>query len=197
MAPRNGTVKRTTRETDIAVELVVDGSGRAEVATGIPFFDHMLTLLARHGMLDLKVTCRGDVDVDYHHTVEDVGLAFGEALRQALGDKAGLRRYGCFLLPMDECLVRVALDLGGRAWLGWRVELAQPYVRDLNVQVFREFFRSVTAAAGMNLHVVLEVGDEAHHAIEAVFKGFARALDQAVQVDPRLGGAVPSTKGSL
>lgn len=190
-------LRRTTKETDIQVRLAVDGSGLAEVDTGIPFFDHMLTLFAKHGLVDLSVQCRGDVEVDYHHTVEDVGIALGEALRKALGDKAGLVRYGCFTLPMDETLVQVAVDFSGRAYFVHEVPCAQPYVRDFNIVLVREFFRSLSSAAGINLHQRLISGDEAHHIAEALFKATARAIDAATRIDPRLGGAIPTTKGQL
>lgn len=196
-ANRLATLRRTTKETDISLTVALDGTGRAEIDTGIPFFDHMLTLFAKHGVFDLTVKCVGDVDVDYHHTVEDVGIALGEAVREAVGDKAGLVRYGFFILPMDECLSRVAVDLGNRPYFVYDVPCAHPYVRDFNILLVREFFRAFSSAAGANLHMKLEYGDEAHHVAECLFKCFARALDAATRVDPRLGGALPSTKGKL
>ena len=195
--PRTASLNRKTKETDIRLSLNVDGTGTSRIQTGVPFFDHMLTLFAKHGLFDLEVTCEGDVDVDYHHTVEDVGIVLGEAFRQALGDKAGITRYGFFLLPMDECLVQVALDLSGRAYFDYRVECTQPYVRDFSILLVREFFRAFSGALAANLHMKLQHGDEAHHIAEALFKGCARALDAATRIDPRLAGAVPSTKGSL
>lgn len=190
-------IKRKTAETDIALRLVVDGRGQSTIATGVPFFDHLLTLLTRHAMFDLDVKVVGDVDVDYHHTVEDVGLVLGEALKQALGDKKGLVRYGFFILPMDECLGRVAVDLGGRPFLAYECNPASLYVRDFNILLVKEFFRAFANATGANLHAKLEYGEEPHHAAECLFKCFARALDQACRLDPRAAGSVPSTKGVL
>jgi len=190
-------IKRKTAETDIALRLVVDGRGQSTIATGVPFFDHLLTLLARHAMFDLDVKVDGDVDVDYHHTVEDVGLVLGEALKQALGDKKGLVRYGFFILPMDECLGRVAVDLGGRPFLAYECNPASLYVRDFNILLVKEFFRAFSNATGANLHARLEYGEEPHHAAECLCKCLARALDQACRLDPRAAGSVPSTKGVL
>lgn len=190
-------IKRKTAETDIALRLVVEGRGQSTIATGVPFFDHLLTLLTRHAMFDLDVKVVGDVDVDYHHTVEDVGLVLGEALKQALGDKKGLVRYGFFILPMDECLGRVAVDLGGRPFLAYECNPASLYVRDFNILLVKEFFRAFANATGANLHAKLEYGEEPHHAAECLFKCFARALDQACRLDPRAAGSVPSTKGVL
>jgi imidazoleglycerol-phosphate dehydratase len=194
---RVATLRRTTRETDIELTLAVDGTGASEIATGVPFFDHLLTLFSKHGLFDLHVRCKGDVEVDYHHTVEDVGIVLGEAFRTALGNKAGLLRYGFFILPMDECLVRVAVDLGGRPYFVYDAPCANPYVRDFNILLVREFMRAFSSSVGANLHMKLEYGDEAHHVAECLFKCFARALDAATRYDPRLGGAVPSTKGVL
>lgn len=194
---RKAVVKRTTAETDIALTLAIDGSGSSKIATGVPFFDHMLTLFAKHGLFDLEVTCKGDVEVDYHHTVEDVGLVLGEAFRQALGDKKGIRRYGSFLLPMDESLARVALDLSGRACLVYDVSAPTSFIRDFNLILVKEFSRAFSNALACNLHVKLEYGEEPHHVAEAIFKGLARALDEATQIDPRMAGQLPSTKGKL
>ena len=193
---RTASLTRTTRETDIALSLDLDGSGKASVDTGIPFFDHMLELLARHGLVDLDVKARGDLAVDYHHTVEDVGLVFGAALREALGDRRGIRRYGFFLLPMDEALVRTAIDLGGRPFLVWSVNCPRTRVRDFDIQLFEEFFRAVSVEGRLNLHVAHLYGAEAHHAAEGVFKSFARALRAAAERDPRETG-IPSSKGIL
>jgi imidazoleglycerol-phosphate dehydratase len=190
-------IKRKTAETDIALRLTLDGRGQANVVTGVPFFDHLLTLFARHSMCDLEVKVNGDVAVDYHHTVEDVGLVLGEALKQALGDKKGLVRYGFFILPMDECLGRVAIDLGGRPFLAYECAPASLYVRDFNILLVKEFFRAFANATGANVHVKLEYGEEPHHAAECLFKCFARALDQACRLDPRAVDQVPSTKGTL
>jgi imidazoleglycerol-phosphate dehydratase len=196
-AQRVAEIKRKTAETDIALRLAVDGKGLSTVATGVPFFDHLLTLLARHAMFDLDVKVQGDVAVDYHHTVEDVGLVLGDALKQALGDKKGLVRYGFFILPMDECLGRVAVDLGGRPFLAYECAPASLYVRDFNILLVKEFFRAFANAAAANVHVKLEYGEEPHHAVECLIKCFARALDQACRLDPRAAGSVPSTKGVL
>ena len=191
------TLKRTTAETDISLSLKVDGAGVNRIDTGVPFFDHMLTLFAKHGLFDLEVTCKGDVAVDYHHTVEDVGLVLGDAFRQALGDKKGIRRYGFFLLPMDEALARVALDLSGRACLVYDVVSPTSYIRDFNLILVKEFARAFSNALACNLHVKLEYGEEPHHIAEAIFKALARALDQATQIDPRMADQLPSTKGLL
>ncbi|MCC5839954.1 MAG: imidazoleglycerol-phosphate dehydratase HisB [Opitutales bacterium] len=188
---------RNTSETQIRLRLNVDGTGIADVQTGIPFFDHMLTLFARHGLFDLEVRATGDLDVDYHHTVEDVGIVLGEVLKAALGEKRGIRRYGFWLLPMDECLARVALDLSGRPAMVYRVEAREVFVRDFNIQLVREFFQAFANAVGANVHIALEYGDEPHHIAEAIFKAFARALDVATQYDPRLGDGLPTTKGLL
>ena len=177
--------------------LNLDGAGRAEIDTGIPFFDHMLTLFARHGLFDLTIRAQGDLDVDYHHTVEDTGLVLGELFREALGDKAGIRRYGFFILPMDECLSRVAVDFSNRPVLVYDVEAANFLVRDFNLLLVKEFFRALTNAAGLNLHARLEYGEEPHHIAECLFKCLARALDAATEIDPRQVGAIPSTKGTL
>lgn len=194
---RTATVQRRTRETDIELTLTIDGTGESKIETGIPFFDHMLTLFARHGSFDLQVRAKGDIEVDYHHTVEDVGIVLGQAFAEALGDKAGIRRYGFFLLPMDETLARVVVDLSGRAVLVYRAECAHPFVRDFNLILVKEFFRSFTNAIGANVHATIEYGEEPHHIAEALFKGLGRALDVCCQIDPRHTGKVPSTKGSL
>lgn len=179
------------------MDLDLDGTGKAEIDTGVGFFNHMLELIARHALIDLRVQAEGDLEVDYHHTVEDVGIALGQAVAQALGGKAGIRRYGFFLLTMDECLARAALDLGGRAFLVYQVEVPFPMVKDFNVALLREFFQGFANNAGANVHLKLEYGEEPHHAAEAVCKAFARALDMALTSEPRLGGAVFSTKGRL
>jgi len=194
---RIGEVSRETNETCVNISLNLDGEGKGEINTGAPFFDHMLELFARHGFFDLCVDARGDVEVDYHHLVEDVGLALGQAVRKALGDRAGITRYGFFVLPMDETLVTVSLDLSNRPYLVYNAEPPVTFVRDFNVNLFKEFFQAFANEAGANLHVRLEYGEEPHHVVEAVFKGFARALDAATRYEPRLGGAIPSTKGTL
>jgi imidazoleglycerol-phosphate dehydratase len=193
---RTATRTRTTRETDIAVTLDLDGTGVCRVATGIGFLDHMLELFARHALVDLDVKASGDVHVDYHHTVEDVGLVLGACLNEALGDRRGIRRYGFFLLPMDETLCEVALDLGGRPFLVFASAMKHMKVRDFEVKLLEEFFRALTVEGRLNLHLRQAAGDEVHHVCEAVFKGFARALRMAVELDPRETG-VPSSKGTL
>lgn len=194
---RIASIVRETKETKISLELNLDGSGESDIDTGIPFFDHMLTLFARHGLFDLKIKAEGDVDVDYHHTVEDTGLVLGQAIREALGEKRGICRYGFFILPMDETLVRVALDLSNRPLIVYRVEPSNYMIRDFNICLVKEFFQALTSAAMANVHMSLEYGEEPHHIAEALFKCFARALDRATVLDPRLGDALPSTKGSL
>jgi len=194
---RIGEVSRETNETCVNISLNLDGEGKGEINTGAPFFDHMLELFARHGFFDLSVDARGDVEVDYHHLVEDAGLALGQAVRKALGNRAGITRYGFFVLPMDETLVTVSLDLSNRPYLVYNAEPPVTFVRDFNVNLFKEFFQAFANEAGANLHVRLEYGEEPHHVVEAVFKGFARALDAATRYEPRLGGAIPSTKGTL
>lgn len=193
---RTASLVRKTRETDIALSIDLDGTGKASIDTGIPFFDHMLELFARHSLVDLDVKATGDIAVDYHHTVEDVGLALGTAIDQALGERRGIRRYGFFLLPMDEALVRVAIDLGGRPFLVYSVNCPRTHVRDFDIQLFEEFFRALSVQARMNLHAAHLYGAEAHHAAEGLFKGFAHALRMAVEPDPRETG-IPSSKGTL
>lgn len=194
---RIATIKRKTAETDITLTLTIDGQGVANISTGVPFFDHMLTLFAKHGLFDLHVDAKGDVAVDYHHTVEDVGLVLGEAFKQALGDKLGIRRYGFFILPMDESLARVVVDIGGRPHLVYSADAPTMFVRDFNIVLVKEFCRAFSNALGANLHVKLEYGEEPHHVAEAIFKSLARALDVATQIDPRAHGQLPSTKGKI
>jgi len=193
---RIGKQIRKTRETKIAVELNLDGSGKSEISTGIGFMDHMLELFARHGKFDLKVQADGDLDVDAHHTMEDLGLVLGEVFSQALGDKAGIRRYGSFLLPMDETLALIALDLSGRPYLVYDLVPPVEKVGTLDTALFHEFFQAFCVKGGINLHIKLMTGGEIHHIFEAVFKGLARALEQAVSHDPKEKG-IPSTKGIL
>ncbi len=190
-------IARKTAETDITLSLAIDGTGKSKIDTGVPFIDHMLTLFAKHGLFDLDVKCNGDVAVDYHHTVEDVGIVLGEAFKQALGDKLGIRRYGFFFLPMDESLARVVVDIGGRPHLVYDAEAPTMFVRDFNIVLVKEFSRAFSNALGCNLHVKLEYGEEPHHVAEAIFKGLARALDIATQVDPRAADKLPSTKGKI
>ena len=190
-------IARKTAETDITLSLAIDGTGKSKIDTGVPFFDHMLTLFAKHGLFDLDVKCIGDVAVDYHHTVEDVGIVLGEAFKQALGDKLGIRRYGFFFLPMDESLARVVVDIGGRPHLVYEAEAPTMFVRDFNIVLVKEFSRAFSNALGCNLHVKLEYGEEPHHVAEAIFKGLARALDVATQIDARAADQLPSTKGKI
>ena len=197
VSPRRATVVRETAETQITLTLALDGRGSSKIATGVPFFDHMLTLFAKHGLFDLTVDAKGDTDVDYHHTVEDVGLVLGQAFKEALGDKIGIRRYGFFLLPMDESLARVVVDVGGRPHLVYEAEAPTRFVRDFNIVLVKEFCRAFSNALGANLHVQLVYGEEPHHVAEAIFKGLARALDQATQIEPRAADLLPSTKGKI
>ncbi len=194
---RRATLTRKTAETDITLTLAIDGQGSANVNTGVAFFDHMLTLFAKHGLFDLEVKCVGDVAVDYHHTVEDVGLVLGDAFKKALGEKLGIRRYGFFLLPMDESLARVVVDIGGRPHLVYNADAPTMFVRDFNIVLVKEFCRAFSNALSANLHVQLIYGEEPHHVAEAIFKGLARALDIATQIDSRAVGQLPSTKGKI
>lgn len=193
---RVSNISRTTRETDIHVKLNLDGSGESSIDCGVPFMDHMLELFAKHGFFDLDVKAVGDTHIDYHHTMEDLGLAMGEAILQALGDKNSIRRYGSCLLPMDEALAQVVLDLSGRPCLVYDVIPPAPMIKDLDCRLFHEFFQALAVKSAMNLHIDLQKGEEVHHAFEAIFKAFAKALDQAVFVDDRVKGVL-STKGSL
>jgi imidazoleglycerol-phosphate dehydratase len=197
MSERQAKIERNTNETRIVVEVDIDGSGRASLATGIPFLDHMLDQVARHGMIDLTVRAEGDLHIDAHHTVEDVGITFGQALAQALGDKRGIRRYGHAYVPLDEALSRVVLDCSGRPGLEFHVEFPRARVGDFDVDLSIEFFRGFVNHALVTLHIDTLRGRNTHHIMETVFKAFGRALRMAIETDPRLGGAVPSTKGSL
>ena len=194
---RTAKLTRKTKETRIQAELNIDGSGESSIDTGIPFFDHMLILFARHGLFDFTVKAEGDIDVDYHHTVEDIGIVLGQLVKGALAEKRGIRRYGFFLLPMDECLARVAIDLSNRQAFVYKVESGDPMVRDFNIGLVKEFFQAFANEACCNLHINLEYGEEPHHVAESIFKSFARALDIATQIDPRLGDSIPTTKGML
>ena len=194
---REAEITRDTKETKISFKLNIDGSGQADISTGIAFLDHMLQLFARHGFFDLSIEAKGDIDVDYHHLVEDMGISMGQAVKEALSDKAGIRRYGFFVLPMDETLATVALDISNRGYLVYDVDCPNPQVRDFNIHLFKEFFQAFANEVACNLHIRLEYGDEPHHVAEAIFKGFAKALDLATQPEPRLAGKVPSTKGTL
>jgi imidazoleglycerol-phosphate dehydratase len=194
--PRTAEVARKTRETDIRLRLDLDGSGRAEISTGVGFLDHMLELFSKHSLIDLTVHCRGDVHVDDHHSTEDVGIALGQAIERALGDKAGIRRYGHCVLPMDETLATCAVDLGGRAYFAWQAPMPSPKIGTFDSELVAEFWRAVTLNARMNLHVIVHYGSNTHHVSEAIFKGLARSIRVACERDPRAEG-VPSTKGTL
>ncbi len=194
---RTAEIKRTTKETDIHLRLCLDGSGSADVSTGCGFLDHMLTLFAHHGRFDLFLRCTGDVQVDYHHTTEDIGIALGEAFRTALGSKAGINRYGSFLLPMDESLVLCALDLSGRAHLSYDAAVPAEKVGDFDTELAEEFWLGFVRAAAATLHIRQLAGKNSHHILEAIFKGTARALRIAVTIAPENGGTIPSTKGLL
>ncbi|WP_203071361.1 imidazoleglycerol-phosphate dehydratase HisB [Falsiroseomonas ponticola] len=194
---RTASIARATSETDIRLTLALDGTGQVEVATGVGFFDHMLTALARHSLMDLTVAARGDLHIDDHHTVEDVGIVLGQALRQALGDKRGIRRFGQCLLPMDEALAEAAIDISGRPFLAWSVPFQRPKIGTFDTELVEEFFRAFAFNSGITLHVTLKAGSNAHHVAEACFKAVARALRMAVEPDPRMTGKIPSTKGSL
>lgn len=193
---RTATQQRKTRETAVALTIDLDGTGRAAIETGIPFLNHMLELLARHALVDIELQATGDLEVDYHHTVEDIGLVMGNCIDQALGDRSGIRRYGFSLLPMDESLCQVALDLGGRPFLVYDIANRKRRIRDFDVKLIEEFFRALATQARLNLHIRHLYGDEVHHAYESVFKGFARALRMAVERDPRETG-IPSSKGTI
>ena len=195
--PRRAEITRETAETAIRVAIDLDGTGRAEITTGIGFLDHMLTALARHSLIDMTVAARGDLHIDFHHTAEDVGIVIGQCLKKALGDKRGIRRYGAALLPMDEALAECAIDISGRPFLAWSVPFARDKVGEMDTELFEEFFRALAFNAGITLHMTLKAGTNAHHVAEACFKAAARALRAAVEPDPRAGGAIPSTKGIL
>ena len=194
---REGKITRSTKETEIAVAVKLDGSGRAEIATGIGFLDHMLDLLARHARIDLAVKAKGDLHIDQHHTTEDVGIVLGQAVKQALGDMRGITRYADVHVPMDETLTRVAIDISGRPVLVFRVEFPRDKIGDFDVDLVREFFQAFATNAGVTLHVEMLYGDNSHHVAESCFKGLARALRAAVALDPAAKGEIPSTKGSL
>jgi imidazoleglycerol-phosphate dehydratase len=193
---RSAEIERKTKETQIRAKIDLDGSGRCEVATGVGFFDHMLTLLTVHGLLDLSIHAEGDIEVDYHHTVEDVGLVLGEVLNKALGDRKGIGRYGHAVIPMDDALAEVTIDLSNRPYMRVALPAVLPRQNDFDSSLAQEFFRALAQKAGMNLHIRVAYGDNWHHMIEAIFKGIGRALRQAISQDSRVTG-VPSSKGSL
>ena len=194
---RTAQIKRTTAETDIALTLNLDGTGRGEIKTGVGFLDHMLILFARHGRFDLDVTCKGDTFVDDHHSVEDIGIVLGEAFAKALSDKRGIVRYGNMMLPMDETLMLCAVDLSGRGMLRMKAQFPTEKIGTFDTELVEEFFLGLTRSAGMTLHIRQMDGTNSHHIVEAMFKSFGRALSEAVSVDERLGGEIPSTKGVL
>ncbi len=194
---RTATVERTTKETSITASLNLDGSGTYDIATGIGFLDHMLEQLSRHSLIDLNVKAEGDLHIDGHHTTEDSGITIGKAVADALGDRKGISRYGDALIPMDETLSRVAIDLSGRPYIIWKVEFSKPKIGEMDTELFREWFQAFAFAAGATLHVENLYGENNHHIIESCYKGLARALRAAVTIDPRKADAVPSTKGTL
>jgi len=194
---RQAQVQRTTKETDITASVNLDGTGACDIATGVGFLDHMLEQLGRHALIDIHLRAKGDLHIDAHHTVEDCGITLGQAVTQALGGRAGIERYGHALLPMDEALTRVALDLSNRPYLVWRVTFTRDKLGELDTEVFREWFQAFAQHAGATLHVETLYGENNHHIIESCYKGLARALKQAVAIDPRKADQIPSTKGAL
>lgn len=197
MAARKASVARKTKETEIAVSLDLDGTGTYRVSTGVGFLDHMLEQLSRHSLMDLEVQAKGDIHIDYHHLTEDTGIAIGEAVAKALGDRAGITRYGDALIPMDETLTRVALDVSNRPYLIWKVHFTKPKLGEMDTELFKEWFQAFAQNAGITLHVENLYGENNHHIVESCYKGLARALRTAFSVDPRSPHAVPSTKGTL
>jgi imidazoleglycerol-phosphate dehydratase len=197
MGKRTGKVERKTKETQIAVAVDLDGSGRSEIATGIGFLDHMLEQLSRHSLIDLEVEAEGDLHIDFHHTTEDTGICIGEAVAKALGDRKGIRRWGEATVPMDETLTRVALDASNRPYLIWKVNFSKPKLGEMDTELFKEWFQAFAQNAGLTLHIENLYGENNHHIVESCFKGLARALRQAIEIDPRRSDAVPSTKGTL
>ena len=194
---RQATIERNTTETKIRASVDLDGTGRFRVATGIGFLDHMIEQLSRHSLIDIELEAQGDLHIDFHHTTEDCGIVLGQALAKALGDRKGIRRYGSSLLPMDEALTRVALDLSNRPYLVWRVAFTKPKLGEMDTELFKEFFQALAQAGGITLHIESLYGDNNHHIVETCFKGVARALRDAIEIDPRRADAVPSTKGTL
>ena len=197
MGNRTGTVARKTKETEISVAVDLDGSGRSQIATGIGFLDHMLDQLSRHSLMDLTVKAKGDLHIDFHHTTEDTGICIGEAVAKALGDRTGIRRWGEATVPMDETLTRVALDASNRPYLIWKVNFSKPKLGEMDTELFKEWFQAFAQNAGLTLHIENLYGENNHHIVESCFKGLARALRQAIEIDPRKSDAVPSTKGTL
>jgi imidazoleglycerol-phosphate dehydratase len=197
LAQRTAEIVRKTNETDVSVRVALDGTGARQISTGIGFYDHMLEQLARHSLIDLSITTVGDLHIDAHHTTEDTALALGEAVRLALGDRSGIARYGDALIPMDETLTRVALDISGRPYLVWKVQFSQPRLGEMDTELFKEFFQAFAQSAGITLHIETLYGANNHHIVESAFKGLARALKTAIALDPRQLGSIPSTKGTL
>lgn len=194
---RTASIERKTKETDISVSLNLDGSGVYDVSTGIGFLDHMMEQLSRHSLMDLNVRAKGDLHIDFHHTTEDTGIAIGEAFGKALGERKGITRYGSAMMPMDETLSRVSLDISNRPYLIWRVNFTKPKLGDMDTELFKEWFQAFAQAAGITLHVENLYGENNHHIVESCYKGLARALRQAIEIDPRKSDEVPSTKGKL
>jgi imidazoleglycerol-phosphate dehydratase len=195
--PRTAELSRKTKETEVAVRLNLDGTGAYKVATGIGFLDHMLEQLSRHSLIDLAVSAKGDTHIDFHHTTEDTGIVVGQAVAQALGDRAGIVRYGSAIIPMDETCTRVSLDVSNRPYLIWKVNFTRPKLGEIDTELFKEWFQAFAQAAGITLHIENLYGENSHHIVESCFKGLARALRQAIEIDPRAAHAVPSTKGTL
>jgi imidazoleglycerol-phosphate dehydratase len=194
---RRASVERKTRETAITASVNLDGTGQSRIETGIGFLDHMLDQLARHSLMDVEVKAKGDLHIDFHHTTEDSGIALGQAVAQALGDRRGIRRWGDALVPMDETLTRVALDASNRPYLIWKVAISRPKLGEMDTELFKEWFQAFAQNAGLTLHVENLYGENSHHIVESCYKGLARALRQAIEIDPRQAGQVPSTKGTL
>ena len=194
---RKATIERKTKETQIKITLDLDGKGEAKIDTGIPFLDHMLTLTAAHGFMDLTISAKGDIEIDFHHTVEDLGICLGKTINHALGEKKGIKRYGQAIIPMDEALARVIIDISNRPFLSYRVKLEENRTGSFDVSLLKEFFRALVNDAGITMHIDLLYGQDAHHISESIFKAFARALDQATAIEARRKGEVPSTKGIL
>ena len=194
---RKGSINRKTKETSIKVEVNLDGTGKSNIKTGIGFLDHMMEQISKHSLIDINLEAKGDLHIDLHHTTEDSGIAFGEALKEALGDKKGIKRYASATIPMDETLSRVSLDLSNRPYLVWKVKLAVEKLGEMDTELFKEWYHAFAQSAGITLHVENLYGDNSHHIIESCYKGLARALREAVQVDPRAEGIIPSTKGTI
>ena len=194
---RKGSIKRETKETSINVEVNLDGTGQSNINTGIGFLDHMMEQIAKHSLIDINLEAKGDLHIDFHHTTEDSGIAFGEALKKALGDKKGIKRYASATIPMDETLSRVSLDLSNRPYLVWKVKLAVEKLGEMDTELFKEWYHAFSQSAGITLHVENIYGDNSHHIIESCYKGLARALREAVTVDPRAENIIPSTKGTI